>query len=174
MTDIALTQDETNPFTAPSEGKVLEAFIGDKAEVFVDAESKPVKPQFKHWFPLLLSFFFLGPTWFFYRKDFAGVAFYFISAIIFGAAVSALMPDSTTSMFGGLAAGWGFAAPQVYLWDARRKVRKIMKQYPHGQWLDRAAIAGGTSVAWGILGFVFMCALIAVAVFAIVVEGGAV
>ena len=106
----------------------------------------------------------IGPIWFFYRKAYLlGFAFLVISYLVGMLASAMELEEASYIMFIIYLA----ATNKVYLWDVRRKVKKIMSDsyMSEEQMLELARKKGGTSALAAIIYGVAFLALIALIIF---------
>ncbi|MBR6253388.1 MAG: DUF2628 domain-containing protein [Clostridia bacterium] len=89
-----------------------------------------------------------GPVWFFYRKSYLiGFGFLFLSVLIGILTPEAVSDTHAIPMLMGLL--YAFSANKLYLWDVRRKVKKIVEKNQYlsqEELIEKIRKKGGTSV----------------------------
>ena len=113
----------------------------------------------------------IGPVWFFFRKcPLFGFAFLFVTYLIGSIASAINVNEASYIMF----VIYLFAANPIYIWDAKRKIRKIIDNNPGANdemLVELAKKKGGTSilatVIYCILFLLFMFGLMFLATMAV-------
>lgn len=104
----------------------------------------------------------IGPIWFFYRKSWLlGIGFIIVSLIVSKITSALGISKAYYVMF----FIYLFSADKLYLWDVRRKVRKIMQDNSNldeQQLLELVKEKGGTSTVAAVIYSVVFIAFIAI------------
>lgn len=114
----------------------------------------------------------IGPIWFFYRKSYLVGFLFLIITILLGRIASALNIEKAYYIMSII---YLLTANKLYLWDVRRKVRKILAKgdmnMSEDELIECARKKGGTSVLaaviYVLLFIAFMILYIALMVYAI-------
>jgi len=87
----------------------------------------------------------IGPVWFFYRKSYLIGFLFIILTFVVGMIASSLNIEKAYILMGII---YLFATNKIYLWDVRRKVKKLItnnKDLSEEQLIVVARVKGGTS-----------------------------
>jgi len=112
----------------------------------------------------------IGPIWFFYRKSYLlGFAFIVLTLIV-GSIISAMGFENA---YYAMAIIYLFSTNKLYMWDVRRKIRKILANNSNKsdeEIIDIARKKGGKSILAVVLymiGFMFLVYLVVLATIAV-------
>lgn len=137
------------------EEKLVLEYIGKDVNKFTDAKVNVVAAVLGQ---------ALGPVWFFYRKAYLlGFAFLIATDIIGRMLVTLGITEGSIIMF----FIYLVTANKLYLWDARRKVKKIESsmQVSEEELVDIVRKKGGTSITAAVIYVVAMFAFLALMIF---------
>ncbi len=130
-------------------------FFGPNSEYYL--ERWQLRQQGKY-VTFNISAFFAGLFWFAYRRMYAVLFFILVALVLEAAAEEALIGEERNATATVLAnilftSLYGAFGNSLYLWDAERKMRKLVRLgLPKDELLVRLRRAGGTS--WAFLGVI--------------------
>lgn len=112
------TINESNAYEKNIEDKMIDEYIGQDAIV--------VKTKGVNWISAVIGQA-IGPVWFFYKRaHLLGFFFIFVSFVIGNLASKINFEQASYVMF----FIYLFVTNKLYLWDVKRKVRKIIEKNP--------------------------------------------
>ena len=133
------------------EERLVSEYIGKDAYKFMDGKT--------NWTAAILGQA-IGPVWFFFRKSYLlGFAFLVVTYIV-GSIASAINLDEASYIMFFI---YLFTANKLYLWDVRRKVKKMMAYgyESEEQLISTIRANGGTSTVAAVIYVVAFIAFIA-------------
>ncbi len=135
------------------EEQLMSEYIGKDAEKYMNTNT--------NWVAALLGQS-IGPVWFFYRKSYLlGFAFIILTLIVGRVATSLGIKKAYYIMF----LIYLFLANKLYLWDVRRKVKKILENNENmsqEQLVEIARKKGGTNAVAAAIYVILIVALIVI------------